>query len=80
MVKEKEAENDVSVSSFMNANDSWDLDLSDSGLPKSKLNLGDGTGADKGAGIVPRKGQKMVAKRLKKIGGLLNLIFSFLLA
>lgn len=63
----KEPENNGIAASSPNANDSWDLDLTYK--PKSKSNLGN-EGPETGAEFIPGKGQKMAAKRLKKIGGL----------
>lgn len=72
----KEAETDTPKSSFDVANDSW-LDMSDSSnfKIKSKNNGKDDDGdidleCGKQTSYVPAKGQKMAAKRLKKIQGL----------
>lgn len=73
------ADTDSSKSSFAATNDSW-LDTSDSGNFKTKTK-NNGTGDDdddedddmvcgKETSYVPVKGQKMAAKRLKKIQGL----------
>lgn len=71
-------------SSFTLANDSW-LDTSDSCNVKSKTknNLAanddddDDLKSSKESSYVPVKGQKMAAKRLKQIQGLLFITFGF---
>lgn len=65
---EPEPEQDSQESTFSNANDSWDLDLS---IPKKNGKSKDvDDSKEKLASYVPSKGQKMAARRLKKIGGM----------
>lgn len=66
--KDPVPEPDSQESSFSNANDSWDLDLSND-TKKGKSKDADDN-KEKLTSFVPSKGQKMVHRRLKKIGGL----------
>lgn len=72
-------ENNSPDASSSTANDSWDLDLSYSHNPKSKSS--DGNEGTKGTEFIPKKGQKMAARRLKKIEGLLvpSILYEFTL-